>query len=469
MIIDLEQRIMNHSALSSSTPPTQHSALSNYPLLGMLLVMGVIVGLMVCLRAYRRRHAPHPELVRKLFHVGTGLFTLTLPWLFVDAWPVLVLSAVTVLALFALRHLRLLKSSLGGIIDGVERESLGEIYFAFSVGLLFYLAAGNALLFVVPLLVLTLADAVAALIGIRYGQVRFTATDGLKSAEGCVAFFTLAFFSVHVPLLLLSDTGRAESLLIAVMIGAMVMIAEVIAWRGLDNLFIPLFSFMLLKAYLPMTVEALVGRLVVAGALAIFVVLYKRRTTVTGAGLFAGVLVGYVCYALGGPRWVLAPVALFATYTLLSPRTDANSRRIHNVDAVLSVCSGGLLWLFLASELSRPDLFLPYTVAFAGHLAIVGVARLKFDYPRMSNATLLATCTFKGWLLILVPYVLLEGASWETMGRALVALSGVAVAAGLFLALQPCIHDCPTNGPRWIRQAACALVGSLVGLAAISY
>jgi phytol kinase len=97
------------------------------PLLGMLLVLSVILGLMLCLRVYRRRSSVHPELVRKLFHVGTGLFTLTLPWIFADAWPVLVLSGVTVVALFALRHLRVLKSSLGGIIDGVERESLGEI------------------------------------------------------------------------------------------------------------------------------------------------------------------------------------------------------------------------------------------------------------------------------------------------------------------------------------------------------
>jgi phytol kinase len=439
------------------------------PAFGMLLVLGVILGLMLGLRAYRRRRSTHPEIVRKMFHVGTGLFTLTLPWLFADAWPVLVLSAVTVLALFALRHLRILKSSLGGVIDGVERESLGEIYFAFSVGLLFYLAAGNALLYVVPLLVLTLADAVAALVGIRYGQVRFRVTDGRKSLEGCVAFFTVAFFSVHVPLLLLSDTGRAEALLIAVMIGAVVMIVEVIAWRGLDNLFIPLIAFVLLKAYLSMPVGQLVGRLVATGALAIFVILYKRRTTVTGAGLFAGVLVGYVCFALGGLRWVLAPVALFATYTLLSPKTDTNSRRIHNADAVLSVCSGGLLWLLLAKELGRPELFLPYMAAFAAHLAIVGVARLKYDYPGMPNFLLLVTCTLKGWLLLFVPYVLFEGTTWIAASRSLMALAGVALAAGLFFALQPRICDCPTDGPRWIRQAACAALGSLVGLAALAY
>ena len=39
--------------------------------------------------------------------------------------------------------------------------------------MLWLLADGDRLLFVVPVLVLTLGDAVAALVGVRYGQIRF--------------------------------------------------------------------------------------------------------------------------------------------------------------------------------------------------------------------------------------------------------------------------------------------------------
>jgi phytol kinase len=83
----------------------------------------------------------------------------------------------------------------------------------------FWLSPDDPLLFVIPMLVLSLADAVAALIGISYGRLRYESTDGIKSAEGSAAFFCAAFFSVHVPLLLFTQVGRAETLLISLVLG----------------------------------------------------------------------------------------------------------------------------------------------------------------------------------------------------------------------------------------------------------
>ena len=45
--------------------------------------------MLAALSLYRRLGKPHPELLRKLLHVGMGLTTLLFPWLFADAWPVL--------------------------------------------------------------------------------------------------------------------------------------------------------------------------------------------------------------------------------------------------------------------------------------------------------------------------------------------------------------------------------------------
>jgi phytol kinase len=117
-----------------------------------------------------------------------------------------------------------------------------------AVGLLWWLSGGEALLFSVP--VLALADAVAALIGVRYGTVRYKTHDGFKSAEGSIAFFAVAFLSVHVPVLLAGVTGRAESLLLASIVGLLVMLIESIFWRGLDNMFVPLGAFAFLSLYL---------------------------------------------------------------------------------------------------------------------------------------------------------------------------------------------------------------------------
>ena len=146
----------------------------------------------------------------------------------------------------------------GGCASGSARSptasngtTLGEIYFPLSVALLFWLTRGeHPLLFVVPVLLLTLADATSALVGARYGLTPYT--GGNKSFEGSVAFVVVAFFCVHVPLLLWSDVGRTESLLIGRRWRSSSMLLEGSAWRGLDNLFIPIGGYFLLRAYLPM-------------------------------------------------------------------------------------------------------------------------------------------------------------------------------------------------------------------------
>ncbi len=445
------------------------------PWIGMALVLAFLGGLMGGLRAYQTLGSPHPELVRKLLHMGMGLVTLTFPWLFDESWPVLTLAGLSIVGLLSLRFARTLGGGLGSVVAGVNRVSLGEIYFPIAVAILFVLFLNEdpekperrLVLYCVPILLLALADAAAALVGVGYGRWRYTTADGEKSVEGSIAFFTLAFFCVHVPLLLLTETGRAETLLIAVLIAWLAMMFEAIAWRGLDNLVLPLVSFLLLRIYLETPLVDLQRRLAVTAALMVFLLFFRQRTTLLGSALLGAFLVGYLSWALGGWPWLLAPTVVFLTYTFLSPRTEANSRRIHNIHAVVCVSSAGLFWLFMAKVVGRDDWLFPYTVAYAAHLAIIGIARLKFDYPRLSSAVLLMVCILKGWLLVSIPYVLVE-ASIDGMTAGIardsaIALAGTVLAAIGFFLTQPGIDDCPVDTPRWLRQAAWAGLGSGLG------
>jgi phytol kinase len=191
------------------------------PWLGIVLVLTALGCLMGGLRLYQRLAQPHPEVLRKILHVGMGLVTLSFPWLFDRFWPVLVLAVLSVALLGSLRLFSALKRSLGSVVSGVARASLGDIYFPVAVTVLFLLFLNGpgtpsdshtladfdrrAILYCVPLLLLTLADAAAALVGVSYGRLRYETVDGVKSAEGSLAFFTSAFFCIHVPLLLCTD------------------------------------------------------------------------------------------------------------------------------------------------------------------------------------------------------------------------------------------------------------------------
>jgi phytol kinase len=395
---------------------------------------------------------------------------LAFPWLFDAVWPVLLVIALSLVLLTAVRFISGVRAQLGSVLGGVARKSLGEFYFAVSVAALFVLSRGQPhenILYGVPLLVLALADAVAALIGIAYGHFHYVTVDGNKSAEGSTAFFLAAFFSVHVPLLLATDVGRAQTLLIALIVGFLIMLFEAIAWHGLDNLFIPLVCFLVLKIYLGppcLEVAALIARMVVLLALFVFVLVWRRRSTLDASGLLAASLVGYLAWALGDWRWLVFPLMLFLTYTLLSPRTPLNSRRIHNVHAVLSVSAAGLIWLFLSRTLNRPEFLLPYAIAFAANLAIIGLVRLRHDYPQRSPTAILVVCIAKGWLILFIPFALIADPSPSPLIGALTASAGVAAAALLFHAIQPGLEDCATDTPRWLRQAGSAALGSAIGL-----
>lgn len=176
------------------------------PWLSIGLVLTLFTVLTAGLHAYGRSHKVDPELLRKSFHIGVGIVALALPWLFTSTWPVLLLTGLFVLGLSARRISPSLQGILGGAIDGVGRRSLGEVWFPLGVGLLFLISGGDPLTFCIPMLILTFADAAAALVGSRYGAFRFAIAEGAKSLDGSIAFFTLAFLGTCVPLLLFTES-----------------------------------------------------------------------------------------------------------------------------------------------------------------------------------------------------------------------------------------------------------------------
>jgi phytol kinase len=447
------------------------------PWLGIAAVLGALGGLLGGLRLYQRWGEPHPELVRKLLHIGMGLVAVCFPWIFDQSWPVLLLGVLSLGGMVALRTVGSLRRTVGTVVSGVDRASLGEVYFPLAIAilwLLFLFGDGpferRALLYCVPLLLLTLADATAALVGARYGSWRYTTADGRKSMEGSFTFFLCAFLCVHIPVLLGTETGKLETLLIAVLLAWVAMMFEAIAWAGLDNLVLPLVAYLLLRIYLDLSAPELGMRLGVTAVLMVFVLAYRSRTTLEGSAVLGAILFGYISWTLGGWRWLQAPLILFLGYTLLSPPTEVNSRRIHNIHAVVCVCSAGLIWLFLYRLLDKPELLYLFTLAFACQMAIIGIARLGYDYPGLSGSALVSLCVLKGWAVLFVPYLLLEW--WlapiahapASLLAVLAALPGVALAAVGFYLTQPQVRDCPVDTPRWLRQAAHGALGSAAGL-----
>ena len=218
-----------------------------HPVLGMLLVGGSFAVLILVLRALRNTRRADPELLRKLLHIGMGVVSLTLPWLFDTPWPVLILAAGFSLGLLAGRSSACWRRLAGGIICGIERTSVGELCFPAAVAVVFVLSAGRRSSFCIPVLTLALADAAAALVGTRHGTHRFGGPAREKSLEGSAAFFVTAFLCAYVPLRLWSEGGWAWTLLLSLDLALLLTLVEALSGNGLDNLTVPLAACLLLR------------------------------------------------------------------------------------------------------------------------------------------------------------------------------------------------------------------------------
>jgi len=428
-------------------------------LLGVASVLGAALAMLLALRIFARFTPSSPEWLRKLAHLGTGALAIAFPWIFSSPLPVLVVCGLSIVLLLSIRFVRPVRTRFSGVLDSVDRISWGEFYFPISVAILFALARGDKLLYIIPILVLSLADTVAALLGASYGRYGYSGVGGRKSVEGSVAFFTVAFFAIHVPLLLQTQMGRPQTLLVAVDIALIVTLLEAVAWSGLDNLFIPLGVFLLLHIYMAMPLKLLVFRLVIASVLLGFVFIYRSRTTLEGSALLASVLALYASWAIGGWRWLLPPLILFTSYSLFYPGRIAEIERRHNVYAVSSVASAGLLWIFVAHLRGNPELLFPYTVAFAIHLVLLGWTLSCLRNPARTLWKFGPLVVMEGWLLLFIPFVLVGGFRLTSLLLAGVALPVCGLAFCIFCWMEPRRNGEYSVSPRrWIRQGAIVLL-----------
>ena len=188
------------------------------------------------------------EVLRKGIHISMGLTTLSFPWLFETAWPVVIVAGASGLAFLGLRTHFLVFRRLARAMQGIKRVSVGEYCFVAATCIVFILAADDPVLYCIPMLLLTLADSAAALVGTAYGKHRYLTMGDYKTLEGSTAFFLVAFACIAVPLAWFTPASNPESMAVAALIALAVTVLEAALGGGFDNLLVPLGAFAAIKA-----------------------------------------------------------------------------------------------------------------------------------------------------------------------------------------------------------------------------
>ncbi len=425
-----------------------------------------LCGLLLVVRRLQVKLNWHPELARKVVHMAMGLSCLSLPMLFDKTWPVWLLLTLSIVLLLATRLSPTCRQVMGNALHSVERRSFGELWFAFAVAIVFTLASQHQqpILFYIPLLILTFSDTAAALIGIRYGKFQFITSQGKKSIEGSAAFAITCFFLVAFPMALLTDIDAINVLLVALILALLIMMVEGACWEGIDNLFIPVGSFFLLRIYLISPVTLLVAHLFILITLIIFCIWARKKTLLDGSGLLGVILTCFYFWGLGGLLWLVAPTLYFFFYTYFSYRRGQTQRYIHDIKSVLAISGVASLCLIGEQIISSPLWLLASVSAFSGQLAIAGLARRSHYAPHHSSTFNTLIGMAQGMIYINLPvaatfyladmpYII----AWLYASSA-----GLITACGLFYVWQPNINNLPRNNQRWIRQSLAGAGATLV-------
>ena len=189
-----------------------------------------------------------PEVLRKGLHISMGLTTLSFPWLFDTPWPVVLVAGGSAVVFLVFRTQFVLFRRLANAMRGIKRVSVGEYCFVAATCIVFVLAADDPVLYCIPMLLLTLADSAAALVGTTWGRHRYLTMGDYKTLEGSGAFFVVAFACIAVPLAWFTPASNPESMAVAALIAFAVTVLEAAVGGGFDNLLIPLGAFAAIKA-----------------------------------------------------------------------------------------------------------------------------------------------------------------------------------------------------------------------------
>lgn len=196
-----------------------------------ILVVAITFCILLGAEYLSRAKDIHAELTRKLVHVAVGSFVAF--WPFFLSWRQIQLLSLAFFVVICIS----IKFNIFSSIHAVKRSITGELLFAIVIGLLATINS-NEWVFMAAMLHLSLADGLAAVVGLGWGDNNGYKVFGrMKSLAGSVAFLVTSFCILAVYALFADSTTSFATLLWLPFVATAV---ENLAVQGTDNLVMPM-------------------------------------------------------------------------------------------------------------------------------------------------------------------------------------------------------------------------------------
>jgi phytol kinase len=181
------------------------------------------------------------EFTRKLIHISVGMWAFGTVLLF-EHWYFAIIPPLSFVVLNYISYRREIFKS----VETGEKGNLGTVYFPISFAIILCLFWNRPNLLVASLMPMTWGDALAAILGRRYGQRKYSLLGSTRSMEGSLGMFLFSWLSTFLALLLLPPLGWQTSVLYSLTLAVFATLVEALSPWHVDNLTVPLLSAVLL-------------------------------------------------------------------------------------------------------------------------------------------------------------------------------------------------------------------------------
>lgn len=202
--------------------------------LGLLIAYVYIFGIIGLAEGLRRWRGYGSDFTRKVIHVGVGMLSWFLIFLFDSPWPF-------VFACLSFVILNLLDWRYGffASMSASSRANLGTVYFPIAAAVVSLLFWDEPPLMVAALMPLTWGDGLAPVVGRTYGFNQYVVFGHTRSLQGSATFFVLGGISTWLALWAMPgppDITPLAAVLPSLVIILTTTLTEAISPWGLDNL-----------------------------------------------------------------------------------------------------------------------------------------------------------------------------------------------------------------------------------------
>ncbi|MCX6670352.1 MAG: SEC59/DGK1/VTE5 family protein [Euryarchaeota archaeon] len=179
----------------------------------------------------------YPVQSRKFLHIMTGNIAFILP-LFQTRWVMAFVAAGPfILFTFLMSPYSPIKSIRGKTSEA--GHGLGLVYYAITWTVLAYVFFDHREIIAMGILAMSYGDGLASVIGIKYGERKYTVFKDIKSYVGSLAMFVCTFLLLVIALVFYTEPLTTRTVAYLLCMAGVATVVEGITPLGLDNLSVP--------------------------------------------------------------------------------------------------------------------------------------------------------------------------------------------------------------------------------------